>query len=192
MSKALRTYLRAERGRAARIAETVGISQPYLSDIANGKKVPAAEKLVALSQATGIPVDALLSEEAATQVVPLVSWVSAGPLARNETVHREQIQEFVSVCDLPPGDWIAFRVEGSSMDRISPPDSIILVNRRETKLIPNACYVIADENGDATYKRFRPDPDRFEPVSTEDKHQTIFPDNLPTVIGRVRRSILSM
>lgn len=78
------------------------------------------------------------------------------------------------------------------MDRISPPGSKILVNRREKRLVPNACYVIADENGAATYKRYRPDPVRFEPVSTVPDHEPFFPENEPVIIGRVRRSILEM
>lgn len=78
------------------------------------------------------------------------------------------------------------------MDRISPPDSMIIVNRRDKRLVANACYVIADGDGGATYKRYRPDPMRFEPVSTNPAHEPMFPDHEPTIIGRVRRTILDM
>jgi SOS-response transcriptional repressor LexA len=124
------------------------------------------------------------------EIVPLISWVSAGSLD-GDAVQGEQLAE-VHAADLADGDWIALRVEGDSMDRISPPESVILVNRRERRLVPNACYVIADESGAATYKRFRPSPDRFEPVSINPAHEPIFPDGKVTVIGRVRRTILEM
>lgn len=122
--------------------------------------------------------------------IPLVSTVSAGALRRND-LSDEQIGT-IRIGPLPPGDWIALRVSGDSMDKVSPPDSIILVNRADHALVPNGCYVIDDGEGYATYKRYRPNPDRFEPVSMNDQHQPIFPENTPTIIGRVRRSILEM
>lgn len=121
--------------------------------------------------------------------VPLLAMVSAGRLMQDDV--RDEARDVLHVGDLPPGDWIALEVDGTSMDRISPPGSRILVNRKDKRLVPNACYVIDDGEGNATYKRYRPDPDRFEPVSTFE-HETLFPENEPTVVGRVRFSILPM
>ncbi len=122
--------------------------------------------------------------------VPLIANVSAGEMLRDDLV--DETIGVLQIAGLPPGDWIALRVEGSSMDRISPPESIILVNRNEKQLVPNACYVIADQDGNATYKRFRTNPNRFEPVSTNPDHETIFPEHDVPVIGRVRRSMIDM
>lgn len=125
--------------------------------------------------------------------VPLVSWVSAGALAMPDTpVETVDTDDLVQAPALAEGDWIALRVVGDSMDRISPPDSIIFVNRRDKRLVPNACYVIAGDDGEATYKRYRPDPMRFEPVSINEAHEPIFPDAEPTIIGRVRKTMLEM
>lgn len=49
--------------------------------------------------------------------------------------------------------------------------------------------VDVSEDGSATYKRFQPNPMRFEPVSTNTQHKTLFPDNEPVIVGRVRKSI---
>lgn len=122
--------------------------------------------------------------------IPIISWVSAGDLQRDD-LSDEQIGS-LTFGPLDKGDWIALRVKGDSMDKVSPPDSIILVNRADKKLVPNACYVIDDGEGYATYKRYRPSPDRFEPVSMNENHHPIFPENMPTIIGRVWRSILEM
>ncbi|BAQ18347.1 hypothetical protein GL4_2914 [Methyloceanibacter caenitepidi] len=69
------------------------------------------------------------------------------------------------------------------------------MDRKDKRLIANACYVITDgESGDATYKRYRPDPARWEPVSTNAEHEPIYvtEDSKPTVVGRVRRTLLDM
>lgn len=125
--------------------------------------------------------------------VPLVSWVAAGQLASADAVVDTEDCERIAVPGLDPkGDWIALEVQGDSMDRISPPESIIIVNRKDRKLVPNACYVIGDGEGGATYKRFRSSPMRFEPVSTNPGHEPIFPDNTPKIVGRVRLSLLRM
>ena len=142
----------------------------------------------------------LLSEEGpeegrpvgAVTNVPLVSWVSAGTLQEAEQTVSLDDAPRVPAVDLGPGDWIALEVDGDSMNRISPPGSTIFVNRREQRLVPNACYVIATEGGEATYKRYRPDPDRFEPVSTNPDHDPIYPEGRVSVIGRVRRSTIGM
>ncbi len=132
--------------------------------------------------------DEIISDKAID--IPILTTVSAGALQRDDV--SDEAKGTVTVGQLPIGDWIALEVSGDSMDRISPPTSIIVVNRADKTLVPNGCYVIADENGDATYKRYRPAPDRFEPVSTNAELEAIFPDNTPTIIGRVRMSILKM
>ncbi|UXM94293.1 S24 family peptidase [Bartonella sp. HY329] len=124
--------------------------------------------------------------------VPLISWVSAGELGDQPTV--EQLGEYptVTTYNLPAGEWIALRVDGASMNKISPPDSIIFVNMRDRALVANACYVIADETGKATYKRYRPNESpSFQPASYKDIPAPKL-EGAIRVIGRVRRSVIDM
>lgn len=122
-------------------------------------------------------------------IVPHLSWVSAGAMLREDAA--DEALGHLTVNDLPAGDWIALTVSGDSMDRISPPGSTIFVDRRDKALVPNALYVIADDEGNATYKRFRPGPPRrFEPVSVSSEHEPIVPDHDPVIVGRVKRSTL--
>lgn len=127
---------------------------------------------------------------------PIISWVSAGALKTPEAVEEIENAERVLAPGLDPkGNYLALRVEGDSMDRISPPESIIVVNTKDRRLVQNACYVIVDqEDGAASYKRWRPGPDRWEPVSVNPDHEPIFitAENAPKVIGRVKRTILDM
>ncbi len=129
-----------------------------------------------------------------SRFVPKISWVNAGSFAATDPVFDTDEFETIEVSGLPTGRWVALTVQGDSMDRISPPDSIVLVNLNDRRLVPNACYIVQDGHGGATYKRYRQSPVRFEPVSTNPVHEALFPDhdNMPTIFGRVGRSYIDM
>lgn len=124
--------------------------------------------------------------------VPIVSWISAGELGSQDSVVNLSDYPTIPAADLEQGEWIALRVDGPSMNKISPPDSIIFVNLRDKRLVTNGCYVISDETGRATYKRYRPnEKPPFQPASYMD----IPPPELEgaiTIIGRVKRSMIDM
>jgi len=172
------------------LAERAGLSTTYVWRMERGERNVSLKNLQKLADALGVaPSDLIESKPIAD--VPILAWVSAGMMARDD-VQQDVVGE-IRMSDLDPrGEWIALRVEGDSMDRISPPGSLILVDLTDKALVPNACYIITDGDSQATYKRFRSNPPRFEPVSTNPAHQPIFPDGEPAVIGRVRRSLIDM
>ena len=172
------------------LAEGAGLSTTYVWRMERGERNVSLKNLQKLADALGVaPSDLIESKPVAD--VPILSWVSAGMMARDD-VQQDVVGE-IRMSDLDPrGEWMALRVEGDSMDRISPPGSLILVDLTDKALVPNACYIITDGDSQATYKRFRSNPPRFEPVSTNPSHQPIFPDGEPAVIGRVRRSLIDM
>lgn len=180
-----------------RLANKAKVSQQLISRLEASRDL-TTKKLPQLAAALGVlvtdldPAYVVETPEAIVTSVPILSWVPAGDWWLPEQIIEGDDLPTVAIPDLPPGDWAALTVEGSSMDRISPPGSLILINRRDKKLAPNACYVIADEEGRATYKRYRPSPPRFEPVTFTEGHETIFPKGPVNVIGRVRRSIIDM
>lgn len=139
----------------------------------------------------GDPLD--FSEETPdVQDIPFVSWVSAGEMTEQEGVVDTSQFPTVPAVNLPDGDWIALRVDGPSMNKISPPDSIIFVNMKDKRLVSNGCYVISDETGKATYKRYRPNEEpQFQPASYE-KIEPPLLEGVITVIGRVKRSVIDM
>lgn len=128
--------------------------------------------------------------------VPKVSWVTAGELADQQGLESFAFDDFptIQAWDLPTGRYIALTIErdGNSMNKISPPESVIFVNIDERNLVPNACYVIGDERGRVTYKRYRPNENpQFQPAS----YDQVPPPKLEgaiTIIGRVRRSMIDM
>ncbi|MBP2560822.1 SOS-response transcriptional repressor LexA [Neorhizobium galegae] len=133
-------------------------------------------------------------ENDARQSVPKISWVNAGAFGTAEAVVDISDAPRIEVAGLGDGEFYALDVQGDSMDRISPDGSTIVVNRKDTRLVQNACYIVLDGEGGATYKRYRQSPTRFEPVSTNASHEPIFPDNdnIPAIFGRVVLSILKM
>ncbi len=177
------------------LAAKAGVSQQLISQLERGVNTSTTE-LPAIASALECAVfdldESYLPDVGGVPlaVVPLVAWVSAGAMLSPDVT--DEMLGQVRVADLPSGDWIALRVEGDSMDQISPPKSIILVDRKRRALVPNACYVIEDGDGNATYKRYRPNPDRFEPVSSNKELSAIFPDNTPRVVGRVMRTFLDL
>lgn len=168
------------------------VSQQLISQLERGINV-SSKHVPKLARALGVrrkDIDESFDDdETGTTAVPLLAWVSAGAMRRDDVA--DEALGTIRVTDLPLGDWIALRVVGDSMDRVSPPDSIIFIDRKDTRLVSNALYVIADEEGNATYKRFRPGPPRrFEPVSVNTAHEPLFPDHDPVIVGRVKRTML--
>lgn len=173
------------------------INANTLTSNENGNRDISRKMAQVYAEAFGVSAGWLLYGDVALEQtpVPLISWISAGALADTANVNDYDASSYAYAPDLDPnGDWIALRVDGRSMDKISPHDSIIFVNRKEKNLVPNGCYVIGDGNGGATYKRYRP-PNNFEPVSTKpEEYSTITFETgqEPEVIGRVRKTVLSL
>lgn len=123
--------------------------------------------------------------------VPIISEVAAGALA-DPTTQIEPGTEAIEISGLPPGDYFATRVVGTSMNRISPPGSLILVDRADREPIRGRRYIFG-RRGETTYKRFETEPLRLEPETTDpESNPTIFPRSEEdwVVIGRVRLTLL--
>ncbi|WP_235901763.1 LexA family protein [Ochrobactrum quorumnocens] len=132
------------------------------------------------------------AEPASITDVPLISWISAGELTHQDPVGYLDDHPTIPAVNLPIGEWIALRVDGPSMNKISPPDSIIFINTQDKRLVANGCYVICDETGKATYKRYRPnETPQFQPASYQEIDPPIL-EGAITVIGRVKRSVIDM
>lgn len=176
------------------LSEDVGISVSQLSRFESGEREPRVDELLRIAARLRVPWQEFVQvASTAWQAVPLISMVSAGRLMHHPRIEAlDEDVKHVHTAGLPAGDWVALKVEGSSMDRISPPESIIFVDRHDNHLVPNGCYVIDEPEEGATYKRFRPDPMRFEPVSFAEGHTTFFPENEPRMLGRVKRTVLDL
>ncbi|MGB3814008.1 MAG: helix-turn-helix domain-containing protein [Shinella sp.] len=183
-------------------AVSLGVSYPTYSQHENGTRgiVREAElysrrykvSLDWLMRGKGPGPGEDLLEPATVTDVPRISWVSAGELRDQDGVTDFSEYPTEPAIDLPEGEWICLEVEGNSMNKISPPESIIFVNLRDKRLVSNALYVVADESGATTYKRYRPNEEpQFQPASYEEVEPPRFQGAI-RVIGRVRRSVINM
>jgi len=130
--------------------------------------------------------------------IPLIDYVTAGKLRSPMSQLDPSEWPLFAFADLGPGEWFALRVEdkgdGDSMDRISPPRSVIAVNRDDRELIDGKCYIFSIA-GETTYKMWQDgDPAYLAPYSTNPIHKPIFVKRRRDfeVIGRVKRTVLDL
>lgn len=164
----------------------------------NGDRNPSRKKAMQYADAFRVRWEWILEGEGqpteppgAARRVPVLSWVSAGRISAAEPVTKAEVLREVAVADLPAGDWAALEVSGDSMDRIAPDGATIIVNRSDQRLLPERFYVVANEAGEATFKRFRT-PNKLQPFSTNPDHETLLLPEPAKVFGRVRRVITNL
>jgi hypothetical protein len=101
----------------------------------------------------------------------------------------------LAFADLGRGDFFALQVEGTSMDRISPEGSVIVVDRSDKQLVGGKPYIFSLKGGEATYKLWHPgDPAYLEPSSWDASNKPQFVKRMKElfVIGRVRRTLMDL
>lgn len=171
-----------------------GLKEDAIRNVLRGRSIsPRGKTLCAIAEALNWSIEELLGQSNLSNksvpmaAVPVVSWVEAGsfseasdPYEPGDSVNEIQVPSTSTTL-------IALVVRGSSMNRVAPDGSTILVDYSRCDLISGKYYVVKNGDG-ATFKRYRSNPDRFEPNSTED-HQIIFPQDSITVVGQVVRVI---
>lgn len=173
------------------VAADTEISVSQVSRYETGGRDPTLGHLRKLADRFSISVAELIGDPAA-KAVPLLSWVSAGRLRASHPVYESDVLRHIDVTDLPAGDWIALQIDGDSMDRVAPPGSIIIVNRKDENLIDGRFYVFGNDQGEATFKRYRDRPPRLQPMSTNPEHETHYINSDMLLIGRVHKVITEL
>lgn len=168
------------------LAADVEISVSQLSRYERGERDPALSHLRRIAQRFKVTVAEVIGEPA-PKPVPIVSWVSAGKLRASHPVYESDILRVVHVANLPTGNWMALEVDGDSMNRIAPPGSIIVVNRSDERLLDGKFYVFGNDEGEATFKRYRSNPERLQPFSTNPDHETHYLTEEMKLVGRVHQ-----
>lgn len=128
--------------------------------------------------------------------VPVIDTITAGKLkAPSSQIPIEDVP-LLAFADLGRGEWFALRLESDadSMDRISPPGSLVIVNKADREL-RNGAYYVFSLDGEATYKMWQEgEPPYLAPCSTNPIHKPIFIKRKRgfDVIGRVKRTLLDL
>lgn len=119
--------------------------------------------------------------------LPIVGLVSAGAWREG----FEYIRGYMPSPDKALSrDAFVVIVEGDSMNLVAQEGEGIVVDPRDLDLVAGKYYVIRNDSGETTFKRYMEAPARLEPCSSNPDHQTIYPgrDGF-TVVGRVRKRV---
>lgn len=95
---------------------------------------------------------------------------------------------FCAECLAPVNGKNIFGLEvaGDSMDLVAPAGATVLVDPDHFEMHDGSLYVIMNGDGETTFKRFRTDPARLEPLSSNPEHKVIPLGQTPfSVVGKV-------
>lgn len=159
-----------------------------IGKVTKGERSFGADEILAISVVTKRP----LPVDDAPRGVPVIDSVMAGKLADSKSQIPPEDWPLLYFSDLGKGNFFALKVEGDSMDRVSPDGSIIIVNRADTQLITGRFYVFSIK-GSSTYKMWHGGDNKFlKPFSTNPAHDPIPFDKRVEVVGRVKRTVLDL
>lgn len=106
--------------------------------------------------------------------IPVFGDVPAGNPMTIDEINRNECE----VLTLPTArpDWFALKVRGSSMNRIAPEGSFVICRPGPFDVTTlDGKMVIANCEGECTFKRLKLNPLRLEPRSYDDTFESIFP-----------------
>lgn len=127
-----------------------------------------------------------LLPEPATREVPLIGLSGAGKWLEAIEATRETIT-------IPSNMAGKFAVEivGDSVDLLMPEGSIAIIDPEDRDVKVGRLYLLMNADGEATIKRFRVDPARFEPVSNNPEYVPFLVGSFDfRVIGRVTSGMM--
>lgn len=159
------------------IAQTLGLAPSAVSNLyAGGRHLKYDE---------GVKLKEVFGDLLPTRELPLIGMAGAGNWLEAVEVTRDHVSIPADI----EGDF-AVEIVGDSMNLLLPDGSVAIVNPRETQIFVGKLYLLRNDDGEATVKRFREDPARFEPVSDNPIHQPFELGALGfSIIGRVTGAV---
>jgi SOS-response transcriptional repressor LexA len=99
---------------------------------------------------------------------PILGDVPAGNW--KEAIHTSRNMIPVPASEAPAQGY-ALKVHGDSMDLVVPDGTMIVVDPGDTDLWAGKCYVIMNDDGETTFKRYLDNPARLVPCSSNPSHK---------------------
>ncbi len=116
--------------------------------------------------------------------IPIIGQVQAG-------TWTEAMQRPIGIMPSPEPFMsrkiFGLQVTGDSMNEYVEDGATVLVDPEDKALFPGRFYVVINEDGETTYKRYQEHPSRLVPCSTNKAHTDIVlgGDQTFTIVGRV-------
>lgn len=191
----VRRTMKAKKVSQADLAGALGLAgQSAVSALLAGKRKVSVDEAAAIyamldldAPARERPADAPQAEPPAAlpdyAVVPVIGMAGAG----NWRESVEIPQGFMPVPQRLAGRAVfGIAVSGDSMDLLIEDGGLILVDAAQKELVPGGVFLIANSAGEATVKRYRRDPARFEPCSSNPLHRPfLVSDDDFRIVGKV-------
>jgi repressor LexA len=174
----LNEWVAAKRGRQAAVARALGLEADKVNKSVRGTREWSAREVDAIRAMMRAEL-----EQSAEPVrfIPLLGNVPAGSF-------REAVKNARGHIPVPAGsvaaNAYALYPEGDSMDLVITPGSMIILDPDDRDLYPGRLYVIQNQSGETTFKKYEADPARLVPCSSNPAHKDI-------VIGREPFDVLA-
>lgn len=179
----IKAELKARGLRQVDLANAIGMEPNYLTKALGGGRKFSADEERKIAAFMGHP-PAALPGAVPVGEIPVIGQVVAGSW-------REAVQDTRTFMPSPdptiPGGTFALVVSGDSMDEYVPDGGTVIVDPNDKALFPGRFYVVINDEGETTFKRFFADPARLSPCSSNPQHREIVigSDERFAIVGRV-------
>lgn len=115
------------------------------------------------------------------KAIPVIGMVAAG----NWQEAVEHTDKYIEA-PRPSGNAFGLVVHGHSMNKIAPEGATVIVDPEQPELHDGSYFVVTNGEGEATFKQYRSNPARLEPVSDDSSFKTLMlGQDAFEVVGRV-------
>lgn len=165
----LRREMKAQKKKQVDLANLLHIDPSAASKIFSGVRAIQPREVPLIRAWLGHPAKAD-AVGGRGHVLPIIGQVAAGNW-------REAVEQPLGSIPAPdkeiPSSAFGLRVEGDSMDLVVENGGTVIVDPDDRALFPDRYYVVLNEDGDTTFKKFAADPARLLPCSTNPMHREI-------------------
>lgn len=168
---------------AKSIADLLGVAPPRIRELRLRSRRVQQDEMVILASFFGMGEPEREHDNSSIVSVPVIGMAAAGAW-REAITFPSYVVQMIRRPDC--NQAFAVEVHGDSMNVLLPERSWAVIDPDQKRLLERKVYLISNGNGEATIKRFRDNPARFEPASSNPEHQPIYVgEHEITVIGRV-------
>lgn len=174
--------LESKRYTGKQVAELLGVAPARITEIKKGDRMIQQDEMATLARLFGMEAKTDSRDENVVWV-PIIGIAAAGTWREAISIPERRMPMLKRQGTKPA---FAVLVDGDSMDMILPDKSWAAIDPTQKTLFERRVYLVQNGDGEATIKRYRDNPARFEPVSTNPEHKAIMLGEHPvTIIGRV-------
>lgn len=160
------------------IASLLGVAPARVSEMRAGTRRIQQSEMPILAKRFG------MEDEQASNVrrIKRIGRVPAGALREALRDTTDTVEVGASV----PKGVFALEVDGESMNKVAPFGCDVIVDPSDKALFSGDLYVLSNDDGEFTFKRYLENPARLVPLSSDSSHKEIPLGGEPiNIIGRV-------